>query len=231
MASDDFIFIKDEALSPDFCDELITRFEADENVGRGLTGHGVDVAKKDSWDIQISTRPEWKDPALKVLRAMSRELANYMRRYPALITGALSPTVVHPESGEEVVLDLDAFESFGERYVVQLMDNMYRCGRINMQKYLQGEGGYHHWHSEIYPQADGVEALRRVLLWQFYLNDVDEGGETSFLYQDRKISARKGRLVIAPAGFTHTHRGEVPISGDKYILTSWILFKTLQEMN
>ena len=231
MASNDFIYVKDEVLSAEFCDELIARFEADENVARGITGHGVDVAKKDSWDIQISTRPDWKQPAIRVLQAMSRQLTEYIREFPALITGALSPTVIHPETGEEVVMDLEAFESFGDKYVVPLMDNMYRCGRINMQKYLKSEGGYHHWHSEIFPQDQGVEALHRVLLWQFYLNDVEQGGETSFLYQDRQISARRGRLVIAPAGFTHTHRGEVPQSGDKYILTSWIQFKSLREMN
>jgi hypothetical protein len=31
-------------------------------------------------------------------------------------------------------------------------------------------------------------------------------------------------MVIAPAGFTHTHRGNTPVSNDKYILTSWVLF-------
>jgi hypothetical protein len=30
--------------------------------------------------------------------------------------------------------------------------------------------------------------------------------------------------VIMPAGFTHTHRGNVPLSGDKYIMTSWLLY-------
>ena len=38
------------------------------------------------------------------------------------------------------------------------------------------------------------ETLHRVLLWQFYLNDVVDGGETEFLYQNRKVEARKGRL-------------------------------------
>ena len=58
----------------------------------------------------------------------------------------------------------------------------------------------------------------------FYLNDVQEGGETEFFYQDLKIKPKKGTMVIAPAGFTHTHRGNKPISNDKYILTSWVLF-------
>ena len=58
----------------------------------------------------------------------------------------------------------------------------------------------------------------------FYLNDVQEGGETEFYYQDLSIKPRKGTMVIAPAYFTHTHRGNVPISNDKYILTSWVQF-------
>ena len=41
---------------------------------------------------------------------------------------------------------------------------------------------------------------------------------------------RKGRLIIAPAGFTHTHKGHVPASGDKYIATSWILFRRAEEL-
>ena len=69
-----------------------------------------------------------------------------------------------------------------------------------------------------------------LLLFQFYLNDVEEGGETEFLYQGRKVEARKGRLIIAPAGFTHTHKGHVPASGDKYIATSWILFRRAEEL-
>jgi len=68
------------------------------------------------------------------------------------------------------------------------------------------------------------------LLFQFYLNDVAEGGETEFYYQQRKVEARQGRLIIAPAGFTHTHKGNVSRSGDKYVATSWILFQRAEAM-
>ena len=40
-----------------------------------------------------------------------------------------------------------------------------------------------------------------------------------------QVAARQGRLIIAPAGFTHTHKGNVSRSGDKYVATSWILFQ------
>ena len=101
---------------------------------------------------------------------------------------------------------------------------LYRSGVVNMQKYERGRGGYHHWHSEIFPKDPHCETLHRVLLYMYYLNDVAEGGETEFYFQDRKLAPRRGRLVIAPAGFTHTHKGHVPRSEDKYIVTSWVMF-------
>ncbi len=64
----------------------------------------------------------------------------------------------------------------------------------------------------------------------FYLNDVAEGGHTEFFYQQRAIQPKTGRMVIAPAYFTHTDRGCVPISGDKYILTSWILLNRAEQL-
>ena len=46
----------------------------------------------------------------------------------------------------------------------------------------------------------------------------------------RSIQPQAGRMVIAPAYFTHTHRGCVPVSGDKYILTSWILLNRAEQL-
>lgn len=77
--------------------------------------------------------------------------------------------------------------------------------------------GYHVWHSEHSKAEKG-----RVLLYIVYLNDVGEGGETEFLYQHKRIKPTKGTVIIAPAGFTHTHRGNPPLSNTKYIMTGWV---------
>ena len=63
--------------------------------------------------------------------------------------------------------------------------------------------------------------LLRWVAWMVYLNDVEEGGETEFLYQSLRIKPKKGMAVIWPGTYTHLHRGNPPLKGDKYILTGW----------
>ena len=86
-------------------------------------------------------------------------------------------------------------------------------------------GGYHSWHAE----NDHLESCHRMLAWTIYLNDVPEGGETEFLYQSQRVSPEKGKTCIFPAGFMHTHRGNPPISNDKYILTGWFNLRMVDE--
>ena len=227
---DDFLEIYDNALSPAQCELIMTRFNASDKVVRGKTGQGVDTSKKDSYDLTISQHPDWNDVSNMMMQAVQRHLEQYMDKYRMLLVGAMSPQVVHPATGAPVQLTIDNFDECGTPYVGELMRTMYRAGALNVQKYLRTSGGYHHWHSEIYPQNASCESLHRALLFQFYLNDVESGGETEFYYQKRKIEARRGRLIIAPAGFTHSHKGHVASSGDKYIATSWILFQRAEAL-
>jgi len=90
---------------------------------------------------------------------------------------------------------------------------------FKIQKTIVG-GGYHQWHYE----SDSRQNCTRLLAWTIYLNDVEEGGETEFLYQHLRIKPKQGTLVIWPASFTHTHRGNPPLSNDKYIVTGWTEF-------
>jgi hypothetical protein len=87
--------------------------------------------------------------------------------------------------------------------------------------------GYHVWHCEY----DAVEFCNnRLLSWILYLNDVEEGGETEFLYQSMRIKPKMGTFILFPAHFTHTHRGNPPLSGVKYIATGWIEFLNTPEL-
>ena len=82
-------------------------------------------------------------------------------------------------------------------------------------------GGFHQWHFE----NGGIAYSQRKFVIQLYLNDDFEGGETEFLYQNRRELPKQGDVLLFPAGFTHTHRGNPPIGGDKYLITSWALIQ------
>ena len=113
----------------------------------------------------------------------------------------------------------------GNRHLGELASACLRPGAINLQWYPAGSGGYPYWHCELYPSDENDETLHRHLLWTLYLNEEFEEGETEFLIQKRKIKPATGSLLIAPTAFTHTHRGNCPQHGDKFIATSWILFQ------
>ena len=111
--------------------------------------------------------------------------------------------------GECLEVYIDQYEA--------LLQYRYQQVYLNVQKTLPQEG-YHAWHSE-----DGsLGCNRRILATMMYLNTVHEGGETEFLYLSKRFSPKKGQVLIWPAGFTHVHRGNPPLSGEKYIATSWL---------
>jgi hypothetical protein len=139
-------------------------------------------------------------------------------------------TLADPETGQPVGVTHDNYSKVAEPQAQDLMKALYRLGGVQAQKYNRGSGNYNYWHCEVFPEAPANEPLHRTLLFMFYLNDVAEGGHTEFFYQQRAIQPKTGRMVIAPAYFTHTHRGCVPVSGDKYILTSWILLNRAEQL-
>jgi hypothetical protein len=116
----------------------------------------------------------------------------------------------------------DGLQQCFENYITEydiLKDIDIKCTSIKMQKSTPGSG-YHVWHSE---QGPGVSA-NRVLTYILYLNTLKDNaaGETEFLYQRLRIPPQENSMVIWPAAYTHTHRGNVVHGNDnKYIITGW----------
>ena len=77
--------------------------------------------------------------------------------------------------------------------------------------------GYHVWHYE----NGRYEVRDRFLTYMTYLQAPLEGGETEFLHQSKRIDSVVGRTLIWPAGFTHIHRGNPPLDGEKMYITGW----------
>jgi hypothetical protein len=228
----DFIELYENALEPAVCAGLIQRFDASGEAVRGATGGGVDLKLKDSWDVHISGRSQWHDAERALNAVMMTGLMRYLRRYPYTLLAPLSLSMPDADSGAVTRLDAGRLAALPDNLLQALIRKTLRPGTINLQKYISDQGGYPYWHCELYPhrQGDNCESLHRVVLWTIYLNDAFDAGETEFLYQGRKIVPKTGSLLIAPAAFTHTHRGNRPRGGDKFIATSWILFNRAEKI-
>jgi hypothetical protein len=94
-----------------------------------------------------------------------------------------------------------------------------QCTGYKIQHYRKNDGHFK-WHFD----ALGPGGWERQLALIIYLNSVADGGETSFHRQDLKIKPVAGNAVFFPPFWTHMHCGEVPRSGDKYIITSFLRF-------
>ena len=90
-----------------------------------------------------------------------------------------------------------------------------------VQKYQCNEGRYIN-HNDF--SVEWSKNEYRVITYIFYLNDVNDGGETQF-WNNEKVIPEKGKLVLFPASWVYPHRGLMPKSSDKYIITGWIYTK------
>jgi len=109
------------------------------------------------------------------------------------------------------------YEKYVEEYTALQAAAKHGILGLRVQKTLPG-GGFHQWHFENGEYANAS----RIVTMMLYLNDVEEGGETEFLYYHKRIKPKAGRLLIWPSGYPHTHRGNPPLSGEKYIITGWL---------
>ncbi len=220
----DFIEVYPDALDRDTCAAIVARLRRQPGLEPGRIGGGVYPELKRSRDLRISGDAAWRGEDQRLQQAVFAGLLAYLRKYPQAL---ISPLMLQqPDAkGELRRLQAEDFPAMDDAQLADLARTCLRPGAINLQWYSAGEGGYPYWHCELYPRDAGAETLHRHLLWTLYLNDDFDEGETEFLFQQRKIEPRTGSLLIAPTAFTHTHRGNRPQQGDKFIATSWTLFQ------
>lgn len=222
-ACPDFIEVYEGLLDPAWCAALCRRFDAANHVD-GRVGGGVFPDMKKSRDFEITGRADWNDVSATLMGAVLKALMAYLRTYPHTIVAPLMLEHRPADGGPARRLGAEDLAAMDDGSLLGLVQQLLRPGSINLQRYTAGEGGYPYWHCELYPRDANAETLHRTLLWTIYLNDGFDEGETEFLYQRRKVVPKTGSVLIAPTAFTHTHRGNRPVGGDKYIATSWILF-------
>ena len=201
---DNLVKIYKNALTNDVCDFIISEFEKSSNQMEGISGAGLNKTVKSSTDLMIHLNldnPVW----LTIYDYLRENLLGYFVDYIEennfiTITGSFSSKASAVRTAQSC---------FGAT----------NCGNPHMQiqRYI-GDQGYYAWHHE----NEGGSTIKRELFFIYYLNDV-EGGETEFKFNPQKVKPESGTLLIAPALWTHKHRGNSPGSGQtKYIITGWI---------
>ena len=127
---------------------------------------------------------------------------------------------IHEDRQKATIVN-EALNHCLKKYTDEYLGLWYHGRFISITQKLQVSpvtGGFHGWHSE----SSSFEFQDRIAVWMFYLNDLPEGeGETEFLHQRCRIKPEKGKCVIFPAGFTHTHRANPPLTTTKYVVTGW----------
>lgn len=82
-------------------------------------------------------------------------------------------------------------------------------------QYYPVNGGYKEWH------AERTEHRNRMLVFMTYLNTIPNAG-TEFKYQKVITECKKGLTLIWPTDPTHTHRGIISNTHEKWIITGWL---------
>ena len=225
----DFIEVIDNAVDPATCAAIVAQMQQSQGLRAGEVGGGVYPELKHSRDLRLAGQPEWAQANAVIQQAVLRGLVGYLRTYPQAMISPLMLQVPLAD-GQTRRLGAEDIAGMDDASLGQLARTCLRPGAANLQWYRAGEGGYPYWHCELYPRDAECETLHRHLLWTLYLNDGFAEGETEFLFQQRKVVPRTGSLLIAPTAFTHTHRGNRPQGGDKFIATSWILFQRAEAL-
>jgi hypothetical protein len=196
---ENFLGVFPNAVSHEYCDTLINFFEKSSSLNKVLDRQNHEAANK----LEKDTHQLYFEPS------NDSELDDYI--------SAQSNVLVLPFTEAF----WKSYELYSKKYgiVSNLTKHILSLNGLRIQKTSPSEA-YHVWHCE----HDSAVRGNRVLLAILYLNDVEEGGETEFLYQSKRIKAQKGTMIICPSGFTHAHRGNPPLSGNKYIANTWAIF-------
>jgi len=186
MNISNFIYVKENALSAEDCEALITESKvAGEQATRSSEGDGFG-------DSQFPTGKLGREDHSIFMPQQSRIKLD-----------------------EVISCAFDGLEEY--KHVISSVKTQRLISDTVKLQHTPVGGGFHEWHCE---QGGGTSAARS-LVWMIYLNDVYDGGDTEFLYQQIKVQPKQGTLVIWPAGITHPHRGNPPYSNDKWIVTGW----------
>ena len=189
----ELIWVKEESLSEDFCNQIINKFETDPYRKAGEVDQNnprIDKNLKITIATPITHNIAWREEDEVLYKALGKALYEYEIHLQKTSSGKWN---LHPSDG------------------YQVKDTGYM-----VQKYEPN--GFYNWHHDWCMN----EGWSRIYTYIWYINTIKEedGGWTEF-FDGTRIQPKVGSILLFPATWTYVHRGyttKVP----KYIVTGWI---------
>ena len=189
----EFVGIYDESVPVELCNDFVNNYE-----GAKKNQTIIDITKENQLGIIDDTPPLKRKDEVAVVAPL------YSTIYPR------PPVQAYFKFLQE------CFECYVKRYDIEFFGPIYN-DVFKIHKVRKSEG-YHVWHYE----RSSPETIDRILAYMTYLEVPKKGGETEFLHQSLRIEPIVGRTLVWPAGFTHMHRGNPPLDGEKMYITGWV---------
>lgn len=192
----DYIISFDNILEDDFCKQLIDQFEgASERL----------YHSKRSWDIDEQSKEHKSTKEYRSFKELN-------------ISQDESFKWAHQKFYETSKM---LAEEYKKRCKAIFFPKKFGLEDARMKKYDNDGFDQFGWHVDVgdHPSA------RRYLVIFYYLNDVEEGGETIFHLGDSKyatVNPKRGRMVMFPPMWMFPHTGTRPRSSPKYIISTYL---------
>jgi hypothetical protein len=202
---DRYVYQKRNSIPNEICDKIIEYFEGEEGRYKGITSEGLNEDVKKTMDFIIPNEDDEQTKWSSIINILTSQLQENITEYMTSLKS-------HPNF---------ISDNYRFLYAKYLTEDNYQ-----IQKYKKGEGRY------VYHEDGSIDWERqryRVITFLWYLNDVVEGGETEIL-GDIIVKPERGKLLLFPACWTFPHRGKMPISNDKYIITGWFYVNRTEEL-
>jgi len=206
---ENFVGIYDESVPVELCNEFVKNYElAKKNrtiIDISKEVDGTEVKN----DTQIHTNSEEKD---------YRKVPSLQRKDESIFTHPISSTIYPIRPGAKSYFNYltECIECYMDKYSIYfdgtLFNDVFKIHKVGKSE------GFHQWH---YERSDPT-SLDRVIVYMTYIESPKKGGETEFLHQSLRIDPVVGRTLVWPAGFTHMHRGNPPLDGEKMYITGWL---------
>lgn len=198
----EFVYLRENCISKEMCNDMISKFDMSPRKYYGVTSGGYMKSSKNTIDFNIPIHREdnfsteyekelWLSHSEVFLKTLGKNLKIYREKINNKYKG-----------------------------VKTIDDNLF-TEIFLFHRYVKGEGVFiDHSDNEVSRHGES-KVKERILTYLFYLNDVEEGGET-IIGNGIKIKPKAGSLLLFPACWTYPHKGETPLSSDKYIITGWL---------